>query len=153
MDPGGRIKAVCGKPGVSRGTGVKLSLTNLLSRALQQRRAQKKLAASTTILPSASFTQSRNPSLYLPYTILPPRSGDSSEFAVSIMAEAVEQLKSTINALEKRVHELEARLQGKASPSSSSTTDGMRMILIGPPGAGMSPYTEPLAFPLVLTVA
>jgi adenylate kinase len=59
------------------------------------------------------------------------------------MAEAVEQLKSTIDALERRVHELEARLQGKLSPSLSST-DGMRMILIGPPGAGMLSDIKPV---------
>lgn len=43
-------------------------------------------------------------------------------------------LKSTIDSLQKRVEELEARLAGKASGGSNS--DGMRMILMGPPGAG-----------------
>ncbi|OQN99546.1 Adenylate kinase [Cryoendolithus antarcticus] len=53
------------------------------------------------------------------------------------MAEAVEKLKSTIEALEKRVHELEGRLTGKSpAPASGNVNDGMRLILIGPPGAG-----------------
>jgi hypothetical protein len=53
----------------------------------------------------------------------------------------VDQLKSTVDKLEARVAELEARLHGKAqqvaSSSSSSTSDEMRIILMGPPGAGM----------------
>ena len=57
------------------------------------------------------------------------------------MADAlVAQLKATVDKLENRVVELEARLHGHggASPSGGETS-GMRMILIGPPGAGMSP--------------
>ena len=54
----------------------------------------------------------------------------------------VDQLKGTVDKLEARVAELEARLQGKISGSSaSSSEDGMRMILMGPPGAGMSPLS------------
>lgn len=45
----------------------------------------------------------------------------------------VDTLKQTVDKLQQRIEELEARLSG-GSPSSS--TDGMRMILIGPPGAG-----------------
>jgi len=41
----------------------------------------------------------------------------------------------TITQLENRVHELERKLEGK---TGSSVEDGMRMILIGPPGAGKS---------------
>lgn len=48
--------------------------------------------------------------------------------------ELVGTLKSTINTLENRVAELEARLAGKAGGGSGG--DGMRMILMGPPGAG-----------------
>lgn len=51
--------------------------------------------------------------------------------------ELVGQLKSTIESLENRVAELEGRLAGKAGAGSSS--DGMRMILMGPPGAGTFP--------------
>lgn len=50
----------------------------------------------------------------------------------------VGQLKSTIDGLENRVAELEARLAGKTSAGGS---DGMRMILMGPPGAGMFAIT------------
>lgn len=50
--------------------------------------------------------------------------------------ELVGQLKSTIDGLETRVAELEARLAGK-SAGSGGGSDGMRMILMGPPGAGM----------------
>ncbi|KAF1353361.1 adenylate kinase 1 [Delphinella strobiligena] len=48
----------------------------------------------------------------------------------------VDQLKGTVDRLEARVAELEARLQGKATGSSAPAEDGMRMILMGPPGAG-----------------
>lgn len=50
----------------------------------------------------------------------------------------VNSLKSTVDKLEARVEELESRLHGKASGSSGggSAGGGMRMILMGPPGAG-----------------
>lgn len=51
------------------------------------------------------------------------------------MSEQVETLKATVAKLEKKIEDLESRLQGKLSSDSS---DGMRMILIGPPGAGES---------------
>lgn len=54
------------------------------------------------------------------------------------MADAlVEKLTDTVNRLEKRLAEVESRLTGHSSSSASSSSDGMRMILIGPPGAGM----------------
>lgn len=46
----------------------------------------------------------------------------------------VDTLKDTIDKLEARVLSLESRLQGKAE---ELTGNDMRMILIGPPGAGM----------------
>jgi adenylate kinase len=52
----------------------------------------------------------------------------------------VDQLRGTVDKLEARVAELEARLHGKAqslSSSSASSSDEMRIILMGPPGAGM----------------
>lgn len=53
----------------------------------------------------------------------------------------VETLKATIDKLEKRVVELESRIHnstsGSGSSGNSSGSDDMRMILIGPPGAGM----------------
>ena len=47
----------------------------------------------------------------------------------------VAQLQSTVDKLEARVQELEGRLRGGGQGGSS---DGMRMILMGPPGAGKS---------------
>lgn len=50
----------------------------------------------------------------------------------------VETLKSTVDKLESRVAELEGKLRSQAGGSTggSQSNDGMRMILIGPPGAG-----------------
>jgi len=49
------------------------------------------------------------------------------------MAEQIsDSIKDTIGKLEARIAHLEARLAGK-----SGADEGMRMILIGPPGAGM----------------
>lgn len=57
-----------------------------------------------------------------------------------ISDQIVDTLKGTVDKLEARVAELEARLQGKAAGSTTSAVeDGMRMILMGPPGAGMLP--------------
>ena len=52
--------------------------------------------------------------------------------------DVVDSLKSTVDKLEARVAELESRLRGDASGISrgGSGGDGMRMILMGPPGAG-----------------
>jgi BMFP domain-containing protein YqiC len=44
-----------------------------------------------------------------------------------------EVLKNRIHALEARIQQLEAKVEG--TPESSPTS--MRMILMGPPGAGM----------------
>jgi adenylate kinase len=56
--------------------------------------------------------------------------------------DVINSLKSTVDKLEARVAELEGKLKGSAGSSSgsssSSGSDGMRMILIGPPGAGKS---------------
>jgi adenylate kinase len=51
--------------------------------------------------------------------------------------DVIDSLKSTVDKLEARVAELEGKLKG-GSAGSSSGSDGMRMILIGPPGAGKS---------------
>ena len=48
----------------------------------------------------------------------------------------VQKLQETVDKLEKRIQELEGRLRGDAGGSSGGS-DGMRMILMGPPGAGM----------------
>lgn len=54
----------------------------------------------------------------------------------------IEQLKSHIGSLESRVHELESKY-GKPDTGAKSAVDGMRMILIGPPGAGTSIVATP----------
>ena len=54
-----------------------------------------------------------------------------------IVESTVDSLKDTIHKLEKRVWELENKLEGRA-PNSTNVSDQMRMILIGPPGAGPS---------------
>ena len=50
--------------------------------------------------------------------------------------QVIEQLKNHIGSLESRIHELENKY-GKPDAGNKSSVDGMRMILIGPPGAGM----------------
>ena len=52
----------------------------------------------------------------------------------------VDQLKATVDKLESRIMQLESRLAGNSSSSNSASGDGMRMILIGPPGAGTSTF-------------
>jgi adenylate kinase len=61
----------------------------------------------------------------------------------------VDQLRGTVDKLEARVAELEARLHGKAQSSSSSSlspSDEMRIILMGPPGAGMRDFIHLVCF-------
>ncbi|KAK4940268.1 adenylate kinase [Elasticomyces elasticus] len=54
-----------------------------------------------------------------------------------ITEQHVDSLKDHIHKLEARIWELEQRMTGGGSTSSKeSKTDAMRMILIGPPGAG-----------------
>lgn len=48
---------------------------------------------------------------------------------------AVSDLQSTVSRLEKRIAELETRLQGQVSIADRSQ-ESVRMILMGPPGAG-----------------
>ncbi|KAF2660165.1 adenylate kinase-like protein cytosolic [Lophiostoma macrostomum CBS 122681] len=52
-----------------------------------------------------------------------------------IRDQIVDDLKNTISRLESRISELEGQL-GHGGSSSSSSAEGVRMILIGPPGAG-----------------
>jgi adenylate kinase len=53
-----------------------------------------------------------------------------------ITDDMVADLKDKYHKLEARVWELEGRLAGDGG--KKSTADSMRMILMGPPGAGMS---------------
>jgi adenylate kinase len=50
---------------------------------------------------------------------------------------AVNDLKQLVQKLENRISELESKLDGGKSSSSSEGAGSMRMILMGPPGAGM----------------
>ena len=59
-----------------------------------------------------------------------------------ITDEVVDKLTSTIKSLEQRVHELESKLNGGGSSGSGANPlNSMRMVLMGPPGAGKS-YIE-----------
>lgn len=55
-----------------------------------------------------------------------------------ITDDIVNDLTSTIRKLESRVHELEARLNGSSGGGSGGANplNSMRMVLMGPPGAG-----------------
>lgn len=56
-----------------------------------------------------------------------------------ITDDTVEALRDTIHKLESRVHQLEAKMgggDGSTQPKKGSTS--IRMILMGPPGAGKS---------------
>lgn len=56
----------------------------------------------------------------------------------SRMAPINEDLHELVNKLEARVHQLEQKLEEAKTGSSSKSSDGsVRMILMGPPGAGM----------------
>ena len=51
--------------------------------------------------------------------------------------ELVDQLKATVDKLESRVDELEQRVKGQGNVGRSGDSNSiMRMILMGPPGAG-----------------
>jgi hypothetical protein len=76
------------------------------------------------------------PYVYLPIFVASVRSTHHKHTASNMSSEQViEQLRSHINSLESRVHELEGKY-GKPDTGAKSAVDGMRMILIGPPGAG-----------------
>jgi len=91
----------------------------------------------------ATRPESLDPSPTLPLPLHPISSADLGQVPfhaappemAPIKDETVQDLKDLVHKLESRVHQLEARLQdGGEKPKSS--TDAMRMILIGPPGAG-----------------
>ena len=51
-----------------------------------------------------------------------------------ITDDIVSDLKGLVQKLESRVQELEAKIAGK--PSQASMAETMRMVIMGPPGAG-----------------
>lgn len=54
-----------------------------------------------------------------------------------ITDDTVEVLRDTIRKLESRVHQLEAKMGGGDGSQSKGSLASVRMILMGPPGAGM----------------
>ena len=52
-----------------------------------------------------------------------------------ITEDTVEQLKSMVHRLESRVQELEQKIQG-GEGASGNPLSAMRMVIMGPPGAG-----------------
>lgn len=64
-----------------------------------------------------------------------------------IKDQTVDALRDLVNKLESRVEQLEAKLQqADGSPlarRSKGNTEGIRMILIGAPGAGTSSSNDP----------
>lgn len=102
-------------------------------------------------LPSFSFVHDRQSVAFLS---IQPSASQTLQMA-PLGEQLVDQLKGTVDKLEARVAELEARLQGKASGSSASSPaseDGMRMIIMGPPGAGMSSTQRESLAQHVLTI-
>ena len=59
-----------------------------------------------------------------------------------IKDDTVDALRDLVNKLESRVEQLEAKLQdshgGPPARKTRSNSESVRMILMGPPGAGMS---------------
>ena len=53
-----------------------------------------------------------------------------------ITDDTVETLRDTIRKLETRMHQLEAKMGGNDGSHPSSNLASVRMILMGPPGAG-----------------
>jgi len=64
----------------------------------------------------------------------PPNSSSFGTMA-PLTDQVVDDLKNLVQKLETRVSELEAKLTG-GNGSSASSSSSMRMILMGPPGAG-----------------
>lgn len=48
---------------------------------------------------------------------------------------SVDELKKLVSRLESRIEQLESKITGHGGAEKSE--DGMRMIIMGPPGAGM----------------
>jgi len=48
---------------------------------------------------------------------------------------SVDELKKLVSRLESRIEQLESKITGHGG--SSASEDGMRMVIMGPPGAGM----------------
>ena len=69
-----------------------------------------------------------------------------------ITDEIIDKLNDTIHKLESRVKELEAKLNGSSSGGGANPLNSMRMVLMGPPGAGMSYRVERTGTGFLLTL-
>ena len=71
-----------------------------------------------------------------------------------ITDDTVEALRDTIHKLESRVQQLEAKIGHNDGSSSAGISkkhlQAVRMILMGPPGAGTSPIPQEAFFPFSL---
>ena len=56
-----------------------------------------------------------------------------------IKDETVDALKDLVNKLETRVKQLEDKIQHGGSGAAPAANESVRMILMGPPGAGILP--------------
>lgn len=65
-----------------------------------------------------------------------------------ITDDTVAALRDTISTLESRVHQLEAKLAGAGGNESNTagSHQSIRMVLIGPPGAGKTKDTRLFVF-------
>jgi len=60
-----------------------------------------------------------------------------------IKDETVDALKDLVNKLETRVKQLEDKIQHGGSGAAPTASESVRMILMGPPGAGICPAFSP----------
>lgn len=97
-------------------------------------------AASPSSLPPTSPLQLPPPHPAISPLSLPPLALPAAA-TMGFVEDELKQLKDVLGNLDARIKKLEVRATGYA-PS----TDEIRMILIGPPGAGMSPATRFLPF-------
>lgn len=56
--------------------------------------------------------------------------------------DTVQTLQELVQKLESRVKQLEDKLEHASTGTKHTATEGVRMILMGPPGAGMSTPTN-----------
>lgn len=94
---------------------------------------QLEAISKDSLLTVGTFISRKSEPLFLLVSSsLSARDRDSREASSTVMAPTIADLQSTIERLEARVAALEAGKQ----PAASGTGEAMRMILIGPPGAG-----------------
>jgi hypothetical protein len=60
--------------------------------------------------------------------------------------DTVQTLQDLVNKLESRVKQLEDKLTHAQAGTKHVPTEGVRMILMGPPGAGVSPGSSPPSY-------